>query len=656
MSFPAWEAVTREFVCLPRRSPDIAFSHVYEPPIGERRQRENLYLIGHIEDAAQEERILCNAMILEARKAHYHSVAMSSEERFQKTLQHLNAYIRTYAAQCGVLLHPARFHISILALSGEALMVSETGSVFSYLIRGIQFVEIGKKAVRNAAHSPEGPFTHFVRGNLMKGDIVLAATPHSIQPETLRELEGKPGIPGPLENIEEHLASHTEDGNDEHASAALIMTCVRGSQRTDAFHALSIPSRRAFQEHRAIPPALEKVLRNMFIQRQNEGVKNVLHEKKTRSPRVFWTARSWCMYLLIAGVLSVGGMFSRIVHVNTQTHSRNTFNVFLGKITVTVRDRVHADTSPTQKRMLFAALLRVAQSASDTDSQQTRQVVTQLQGGIRRIDREMIPETPNVLVDFEKLSIVFRPESLAMGSDNAHTIAERGLVQLVRVAPPDITPRLIITGLKASGPIYALSRTREAEVRFAFLEKSALHIIDPRTKTYTQQRIVSASQKLITPDVLFAAGTREFFVISPRGMITRAPLAGHTASLRKVPLPKSLQSTEWRGATVLNSSLYLLTRDMRMLRLSGEKIVSDTPLALAEPLGSTVQLRTLERSKRLAILDGEHKRIILITPDGKLVRQYRHELFADLRDITEREDGKLLILTGTHLLQVSISD
>src|SRR3989338_7328171 len=105
-------------------------------------------------------------------------------------------------------------------------------------------------------------------------------------------------------------------------------------------------------------------------------------------------------------------MFSRIVHVNTQTHSRNTFNVFLGKITVTVRDRVHADTSPTQKRMLFAALLRVAQSASDTDSQQTRQVVTQLQGGIRRIDREMIPETHNVLVDFEKLSIVFRPESL----------------------------------------------------------------------------------------------------------------------------------------------------------------------------------------------------------------------------------------------------
>lgn len=653
---PAWNAVTREFVRLPRRSPDIAFSHVYEPPIEKNGLRENLYLVGHIENVTREECILCNAVTLEARKTYYHSAPMSCEERFQKTLQHLNAYIRAYAARYGIVLSPSRFHISVLALSGDTLMVSEIGSVCSYLMRGMRLVEIGKKTPSEAGNRMDGLFVHFVRGSLMEGDIVLVATPHSIQPEILRGLGGNSGKPGPIENIEEHLASHTDAGDNERASAALIMTCIEtGGAQPDAYRALSIPSRHASQEYRATSPALEKVLQSMFVQPSDEraSISEIPHKKRNKSARFLLTARAGYMCMIIAGTLLAGNMFSKAVHINAQTHSRDTFNAFLENLTLTVHNRVHADASPKQKRVFFAALLKVAASAPDTYPQ-VRLTVTQLQDSIRRFDREMVPEAPDILADFGKLSVVFQPESFYAGNDGSYTVAERGIVQLIRIAPADLTPRLIILGLKASdGPIYAMSRTHETRARFAFLDKNTVHIVDPRTKAHTQKHIAESSKKLIAPDSIFVAGMHEFFIISTRGQITRAPL-GTTGAvfLKSVPLPKAVLGTRWQGATVLASSLYLLTRDMRILRLSGEKIVSDMPIAVAEPLGDNARLQSLAASGHLAILDSEHRRIILITPGGKLVRQYRHELFADMRDIAEKEQGEILVLTGTHLLRI----
>ncbi|MDO8558380.1 MAG: hypothetical protein Q7S09_04315 [bacterium] len=677
---PALKAEVRELVHLPRRSPDVAVTFAYEPTHVNEIPLGNLYMIGHIEDASLQEQTLLNSLFLEVRRTYYRTAHGLPEERFHRTLQQLNTYLQEHIETSTFTSRPARCHIHLMVIADGAVLVSETGSVFSYLVRGELISSISHKNAPELATTSAYPFTHLVRGRLMAQDQLLAVTPHFIDTSLIEKIDSVFLSPPLLEELTQHAKLHlAQDINNEGRAAAAIITRISNTSAIEQpdlslgdggefLHHTSRPETRPNHRNLASPnprsPRASPSMINQMLESMAPGgrekydfAEEIPREKMRRTPfKIFASGATryllrWYVLLPVVSILLLTGMIPHIVRTHEETTSRVLLSDRMSDLTARIRTEKQ-EVSQIQKRSMLADSLQALNGSlfQKNIPEETEEVRLILENAIRQIDR-ITPISVFVLADFSKLAIEFSPEILLEGEMNDYIIAEKSFVQLLRVTENQ-NLRFLITGIISQKKTLAVAVTAEGQKRLALLTPDMFAVFEPQTKTYREQDI--RIPKTITEPVFLVSGVKEIFAVSQNGPIARKMLNEKKSDVfTPLALGKQYNALAWRGAAVLSPALYLLSEDHRLLQVVGGKVTSDKTLGISENFGGTVRLRGLKGSKLLAILDEENRRIIIASPDGKIVKQYRHELFIDMRDSIEAPDGTILVLTETLLLQVS---
>ncbi len=678
--FPALKAEVRELVHLPRRSPDAAATFAYRPTHAEEMALGSLFVIGHIEDAQAQEQTLLNSLFLELRRTYYHGTHGLPEERFHRTLQQLNTYLREHAAEATFTSRPLRCHIHIMVIADGTILVSEIGSVFSYVVRGGLISSVSHKNPPELASTSAFPFTHLVRGKLLAEDRLLAVTPHFIDTSLIEKIDSAFLSPLLLEELVQHAKAHlAQDVRSNGRAAAAIIVRIAQNLPIKASGTYPRPdhatTRHAPSEHAPLqtakthgaPLPLNRMLENMLpVTRDREDAVRPLPQKRwLRLYALCMTAHAfrWYTVLPLAIAIILWGTLPRIAQINSEIQSRELLNDRLDRITLQVKMHL-GGRSQTEKRSLLAELAgtldeSLFQKSIPAEAAEARNI---LENSIRQIDR-FATASVSILADFSKLTIEFSPEIVLENGTHDYFIAEKSLVQLLRVTPAcrstsacegtqGSSPRLVITGAQNPGVIFAITKTAETPQRLALLGVQEFLLLEPRAKAYLEQK--SKLPKTLTEPLLLASGVKEIFAVSRAGPIARKLLnAKKTDTFSVLALGKNYNSTGWRSVAIVSPSLYLLSEDQRIVQVLGGNVAGDRPLVLAEPLGADVRLRGLVKSGLLGILDEEHRRIIIVSPDGSVKKQYRHELFAGLRDIIEISENTFLVLTETMLLEVA---
>ncbi|MDO8557767.1 MAG: hypothetical protein Q7S09_01065, partial [bacterium] len=314
--------------------------------------------------------------------------------------------------------------------------------------------------------------------------------------------------------------------------------------------------------------------------------------------------------------------------------------------------RLHALTqsgSEIKRRDLLAELQQAFVTDDELIPANASSIQSVIAEAIRRIDQETMPSDLEIVADFNQFSVAFSPE-LILESDTSYYVSEKDLVQLIRMGKKDMKPRLVITGLAGNEDILAVAKTLEDPQRFAYITPQKVYFLEPGNKSLLEQKITLP--KGMAGITFFVSGAKEVFAVSAAGPVGRKLITSKISDqFRSVTLPMAFQQTHWRAASVIPPSLYLLTEDSRLIQITAQKLTSDTVIDAGEPLNDRMRMRALEQRGLLAVLDESHSRVILMKPNGEVVRQFRHELFTEMRDIITTSDNTMLLLTATHVLE-----
>ena len=75
---------------------------------------------------------------------------------------------------------------------------------------------------------------------------------------------------------------------------------------------------------------------------------------------------------------------------------------------------------------------------------------------------------------------------------------------------------------------------------------------------------------------------------------------------------------------------------------------------ILDPQGN-IKIFTNDELKYLYLLDGPSKRLIVLSKQGKLIKQFTNEEFTDLKDfIVNRKENKAWLLAGTKIFEIEI--
>jgi hypothetical protein len=662
VNYPAKTEV-RELVHIPRRSPDVATSYAYEPTHAHDMPRGSLYVVGHIEDATEDERPILNAIALEARKAYYHANRGTPENCFRAALRHINQYLAERAPDISAASSYSRFHVSIMSVSGSSLMLGEAGSVFSFVLRDGKLVAISRKSRTPQTASEEKPFGYFIKGDLKARDFVLTITPHFLDTGLISKIGDEFLAPHMLDEVERHCSEHGEHAEfiKNRAAAAIILRYGgNGAEaRAEEFAVGSVSSRwseSAQVRESSTQSRMSKILESMISGSENssdaphyEDSIRSENDNSSIAASVKSFARRWkYIWILCAAAFVASGLY--IKSVNSEIASRATFEAQISSNLDGFRSDAASDAADAnfRRRMryekLAASLAQTGFTGSvDTEAKHLRGT---LQNAIGEMSREDEPQNFSVLADFSKLTVEFEPQVLIMSRDE-YIIAENSTLQFMRVSQNDFKPRLVITGL-GHQDVIASASTKEASARIVWLGTDAIGLYDPEMRKFSGGS--GAFGRYASEGAIIAAGAKEIYLVSPSGPIAKKMIAAKSASFTAVKLPKTYAATKWVAADTMGSSLYLVSEAGKLVRITAGAIESSADLKLAILPDSQTSLVGLPQKKILALLDGGNSRIVFIDSSGKVTAQYHNALFSGLRDIAETPDGGFVVLTDTRLI------
>ncbi|MDP3963749.1 MAG: hypothetical protein Q8Q39_04600 [bacterium] len=663
-AYPVWKSEVRELVYLPRHSPDIAATYTHEPTHVDEAALGNLYALVHIENAAHQEGMLGGSLFLEARRIYYHAHRQqSAEERFRKTLRHLNQYLTGRIEQAANETM-WRYHISLMAVCDHTLLIGRIGSAFAYLLRDGKLTLIGKSpnsAQRDdeALDALRPNFGQFARGTLMPRDRVIVLSPHIFDTALTENILQE--CPNPaLPEIRRHMNAHAHAGDhqayQDHAAAALMLRCTAPGDTSPNFTLESTLSRPLATPTQS---TLRKILAGIAIAAQPAESKTA-HLPQEPNPAVkllskIFVRMRWYWLVPVMAVLGYGAWNTYQRSLSDQIILRTELDRQVASTISNIKESRNQKDALGAYQHLGLLLQHLNENAAyaralEGEHAKYRNLVG---GALDRLALQAKSLMPEILADFSAFAIEFEPE-LLIESEDAYLIMAARPLQFARIERSDNRKtRVVITGLTEPANPLAAARTLEYPPRAVYLDQSHAWYFDPGDKSLREQR-VRYPQGFPHDAQLFVSGTYEVYLIPEHGPFARMRLTDAAENkFETLPLPASLKASSWKGAGILTPSLYVVTDDNRLLRFTTGSLRNDTVIDLPTPLGDRdLRIIGLADVQLIALLDSQNKRIVMMTPEGKVTRQYRNDLFTDMRDIIVTQNNTLLILTTTKLLKM----
>ncbi len=109
------------------------------------------------------------------------------------------------------------------------------------------------------------------------------------------------------------------------------------------------------------------------------------------------------------------------------------------------------------------------------------------------------------------------------------------------------------------------------------------------------------------------------------------------------------------GSMTIDGSIWILTADNKIIRCSGGVCKENLVFNFFPYLENPTKIWTSENHSYLYLLEPVKKRIVILTKQGGLLKQYQSDKFDSLLDFAVSKDGKTIwLLNGLKLYQISI--
>lgn len=189
-----------------------------------------------------------------------------------------------------------------------------------------------------------------------------------------------------------------------------------------------------------------------------------------------------------------------------------------------------------------------------------------------------------------------------------------------------------------------------------YLENDSLQELNLKENNFTPRTIAYANQDRTIKDIFYYSN--RFYTLDPKNnQIFRHSRSGLNWGQGESWIQAENLDVKDGVSLAINGSIYVLKSNGEIYKLFGGALDEDFKPSTFEPnLSGATKISTETELTNLYILDPPHKRLILLTKEGKLINQYVSDKFDNLKDLYVREkDKKVYLLNGTKILEVEVS-
>jgi len=200
--------------------------------------------------------------------------------------------------------------------------------------------------------------------------------------------------------------------------------------------------------------------------------------------------------------------------------------------------------------------------------------------------------------------------------------------------------------------------------RHLILHGNTIFVMDEKNNIFRLDISSRTWKNLVIPSKLSASPIqavmpyldRWYLLLASENQILRMDRGGDNFGKANFWLKEKISSLTNARDMALDGSLYVLLNNNEILRFFGGKFEETLNIEIEPSLKEPLKIVTSNESQFLYILEKSEQRIIVVTKDKKLVKQYHASEWNDLKDmIVAENEKKIYLVNGNDIYQFAIT-